>query len=136
MFPVSNCRLTSISQPGAVDAYGEPARTDPVWRGSVAGYLKRERRLQPTTVRTNTAARAIQTITKTDVLWLLASDGAPIMQKAGPDWEGSEVTVIDERGAPVERTFRVSGMENRVGGTAVDNLRLELSSPAGGASSG
>ena len=47
--------------------------------------------------------------------------------RAGADQEASTVVIVDRRGPrPVTRRWKVRGVENRAGGTAVDSVRLEL----------
>ena len=40
---MTNATLTTITVPGSVDAYGDPASNTSAWTGSVKGYLKRPR---------------------------------------------------------------------------------------------
>ena len=40
---MTNAALTTITVPGSVDAYGDPASNTSAWTGSVKGYLKRPR---------------------------------------------------------------------------------------------
>lgn len=136
----SNSVLTEIRAPALPDRYGNvvPGDGDVLWSGSVAAYLKRVRTSRSSAKRTVAGSDgAPQTLTKTDTLWVLASAGAPVFQVAGPDWEGTTITVEDQRsGSSVAHSFVVLAMENRVGGTAVDNVKLELATPSSNVSTG
>lgn len=120
---LTNAVLTEIAAPGPADRNGDPGAPVPVWTGRAEGYLKRERR-------TVLSAGAMADVRR-DIFWLLNNAGAPALAAAGPDWEASTVVIEDMRsGTPVPRRFTVSGFENRVTGTPVDNMRLELDAEA------
>lgn len=134
---LSNAVLTGISTPGALDSHGRPTSSSTVWTGEATGYLKRIHRAVPMHRGSQSGVPTGAEIVKTDVFWILGGAGAPPAEVAGADWEGSTVTIIDQRTSPpVTRTFRVVGMENRAIGSPVDNVRLELATPAGGPSTG
>lgn len=138
MTVTANATLTEIRGPGTIDLHGRRTADGAVlWTGRAAAYLKRVRRMVLTTGMREGMQTGVQAMAKTDVLWLLGSTGAPVVEQAGPDWEGSTVTVEDNRtGTPVTRVFQVLGMENRAAGTIVDNVRLELGTPTSGVSTG
>lgn len=134
---MSNAVLTGISTPAALDSHGRPTSSSSVWTGKAPGYLKRVHRAVPMRRGSQSGVPTGAEIVKTDVFWILGGAGAPSAEVAGADWEGSTVTIIDQRTSPpVTRTFRVVGMENRVIGSPVDNVRLELATPANGQSTG
>lgn len=115
----TNALLVEIAQPGPLDRNGDPGAPVAVWSGSAAGYLKRVRR--------STVSGGQQVTVHLDVFTLLGSQGAPVLEQAGPDWEASTVVIEDQRGStPVRRRFTVTEMENRAAGTIADSVRLEL----------
>lgn len=114
-----NAVLTQIAAPGPLDTNGDPGTPVPVWTGRAPGYLKRVRR--------SVLANGVQVRINVDIFTILSSVGAPPLEVAGADWEAHTVVIDDMRtGTVVTRRFTVNGMENRVGGTIVDSLRLEL----------
>jgi hypothetical protein len=61
------------------------------------------------------------------VFFLLDTEGAPVLEIAGPDWEATKVTIEDRRLAVFRvRTFTVNAMEHRQGGPRTSSVRLEL----------
>lgn len=119
----TNAVLRAINGPSTPDRYGDTGTGDPVWEGEARGYLKRSRR----TVISGGAEMPV----RRDVLTVLNTQGAPVLELAGADWEASTVTVEDQRTAdPVTRVFRVVAMENRAAGTIADSVRLELGEEA------
>lgn len=135
---LTNAILLEIRAPGALDIHGRQAGDGPVaWTGRAACYLKRIRKLAASNEAVTGGIPAVQTVKKTDVLWLLNNAGVPLVEQAGPDWEGSTITVLDQRTTtPVTRVFKVLAMENRAAGTIVDNVRLELGTPSTSTSTG
>lgn len=119
----TNAVLVEIAGPGPIQANGDPGVPVTVWTGRVAGYLKRTRRQVVSGGQSVNVHR--------DTFTLLRSQGAPVVEETGGDWEASTVIVEDNRTPEVKRRrFTVRGMENRAAGTAVDSIRLELDSEA------
>jgi hypothetical protein len=116
----ANADLTAIHGPGVPDGNGDPAPGPLLWSGTARGYLTRTDR--------TVLSDGQQTRLKVDVFQLPAIAGAPILEAAGPDWTATTVTILDRRAqaTPVELTFRVAAMENRVTGTILDQVRLEF----------
>lgn len=119
LYPGVNATLTLVRAPGAPDEYGDPAEGVVVWMGSAPGYLKRKRGTRPSSAGTRVDDAV-------DVFWLLGADGGTIAEATGVT-EGHQVTIVDRRQAtPVERTFRLTAVENRAAGTIADSQRWEL----------
>lgn len=119
MNPFTNAVLVEIAQPGPLAPNGDPGTPVTVWTGAARGYLKRSRR--------QTVVKGESVSGKRDTFTILNSQAAPVLEKAGGNWEASTVVIRDERtGSPQERRFTVRGMENRAAGTPVDSVKLEL----------
>jgi hypothetical protein len=118
-----NATLTAIAAPGPLGPSGDPGTPVTVWQGRAKGYLKRIRR--------QVVSGGQSVDLKRDIFTLLNSEGAPVIEQAGADWEGSTVVIADERTPTLqERRYVVRGMENRAAGTPADSIRLELAEEA------
>lgn len=119
MSVTANSTLTAVHAHGAVDSYdGTGTEGTLVWEGTAPGCLTRVRQTRQTD--------GVERKGATDRFVILSRD-APAGMTPGPDWEASTVTIRDERGpTPVERTFRVLGLDHRAAGLSVDSTRLEL----------
>lgn len=115
-----NAVLTAIKAPGTPDDYGDVATAGTaVWTGSVPCYLRRTRR--------RVMSAGAMTLLNADQLFVRRTTGAPVLEIAGDQLQGTTVSVTDNRtGTPVSRSFRVVAVDNRAGGTSVDAVRLEL----------
>lgn len=119
---LSNSVLTEITPAGALDDTGDPTTGTPAWEGRAQGYLKRMDRQE--------VSGGQQVTVHETVFFLLTSMGAPAIESAGPDWQASTVVIEDQRTTPpVTRRWTVDGMENRMAGTIVDSIRLQLTDP-------
>jgi hypothetical protein len=118
---LANSVLTEIRGPGAVGPSGDTDSTGPVlWTGRVDGYLQRTRK---TVVADGQQARVAL-----DVFHMLTSNGSPVLEQAGPDWDATTIVIEDRRTIPVlARRFTVDMMQLSAAGTPVDSIRLELS---------
>jgi hypothetical protein len=130
---VANARLTRIQDPPAMDASGDPTGNGPqLWAGAVLGYLDRERILAETNARPRASeflAGGLEQVTDTDTFTILDAGGAPLLERAGPEWKGTTVTIEDLRTTPSTTwTWRVKGMRHDAYGT-LDSITLELSDP-------
>jgi hypothetical protein len=128
---LANARLTRIQDPPGMDASGDPTGDGPeLWAGSALGYLDRERVLTETNARPRASAflaGGIEQVTDTDTFTILDATGAPLLERAGPEWDGTTVTIVDLRTTPSSTwTWRVKGMRYDASGT-LDSVTLELS---------
>lgn len=116
---VTNAVLTAINEPGTPDRYAKvSADGDEVWSGRQSAYLKRASKME--TVGGNMTKREF------DQLIVYGRLPAPVTE--GSELRGSTIVVTDNRDStPVERRFRVVGVEKLSVGSAVDSVRLELS---------
>ena len=118
---MTNATLTTITVPGSVDAYGDPASNTSAWTGAVKGYLKR-----PRIERTGTE---LEEDRKSDTFVANASSARTLIAAvvAGADAQAATVTIIDRRQAvAVTNTYRVKGLELIAAGTVADSVRLVL----------
>ena len=118
---MTNATLTTITVPGSVDAYGDPASNTSAWTGAVKGYLKR-----PRIERTGTE---LEEDRKSDTFVANASSARTLIAAvvAGADAQAATVTIIDRRQAvSVTNTYRVKGLELIAAGTVADSVRLVL----------
>ena len=118
---MTNATLTTITVPGSVDAYGDPASNTSAWTGAVKGYLKR-----PRMERTGTD---LEEDRKSDTFVANASSARTLIAAvvAGADAQAATVTIIDRRQAvAVTNTYRVKGLELIAAGTVADSVRLVL----------
>jgi hypothetical protein len=120
---LTNAALVEIARPGPLATNGDPGTPVVVWTGVAKGYLKRTRRM--------VVSGGENVPVKRDVFTLLNRAGAPVVEKAGGDWEAHTVVLEDLKFSPaVKLRFVVRGMENRAAGTPVDSIRLELEGEA------
>jgi hypothetical protein len=116
---LTNATLVEISKPGPLATNGDPGLPVVVWTGVAKGYLKRTRRM--------VISGGVNVPVKRDVFTLLNRAGAPVVERAGGDWEAYTVIIDDTRTPESKRRrYVVRGMENRAAGTPVDSIRLEL----------
>jgi hypothetical protein len=113
----ANARLTKISAPGAPDRNGDPTAGADLWTGNAPCYLERARH--------DTVSGGAQVPVRQDYVTVLDGE-VSVAAVAGPDWEASILTVIDNRTAtPVTLTFNVKAMEHVAFGL-LDSTRIEL----------
>lgn len=119
--PASNATITTVTGPGSVDRYGDPATSTTLWSGAINGYLKRPRMSRTGTDREEDM--------KLDTFTVMGEAASPILQSlaSGADAEAVNVTIIDRRrpGA-VTNTYKVKGLEILAAGTVADSVRLTL----------
>lgn len=113
----ANATLTLIQGPGAPDRNGDPGVGPTLWEGEARGFLARERHEEVSGGQQVPVRR--DTFTVFDTV-------APVLEVAGPDWEATTVTILDERGLElVELVFSVTGMERHANGL-LDSVLLTL----------
>lgn len=114
-----NATLVEIAKPGPLAPNGDPGAPVAVWKGKARGYLKRVKRMA--------LSGGENVLVRRDVFTLLRTEGAPVVEQAGADWEAYTVVIEDKRtNAPEQHRYVIRGMENRAAGTPVDSIRLEL----------
>lgn len=126
-----NAILLDVSDPPAVDAYGDAAGSGSVvWRGRAAAHLRRRRRQTRANATGTRLGSEGSTLVEEDELIVRSHAGAPInaLRTPGETRRAQTILVEDRRVAPPVRTrFRVVDITLRSGaGTIADSLILRL----------
>lgn len=124
LLELSNAVLIEIATPGTLDRYGDPGTSTPAWTGRASGFLERQNRDE--LANANQGAIELQTSIDLTTFLIFDAEGAPVLEVAGPDWQGSTVVIEDWRlGSPLPRRFSVVGFEHQADHT-LDSVLLTL----------
>lgn len=121
----ANAALVKIERPDGLAPNGDPTYAD-LWAGEAPALLER-REAVAVVQAADGDSTTLQLAGVADDDTLTVLDGvAPVIERAGPDWTASRITVDDQRTNPSKlRTFQVTKADRDMHGL-LDSITLTL----------